>query len=142
MRAVRVPLLLTLVMAAMLLTGCSTGTAASNNMLNSAHTITEEMLTGMNEADYAKFTRHFDLKMRDSMPETQFRATKDDIQSKIGKYISKEYTGSEKQQGYSVLLYRGKFSETDDVVIRMVFSEENGNLLVAGFWLDSPVLRK
>lgn len=142
MRVIRNTVVWSLLIAALLLAGCSAQTAESGELLNSAHAITEELLTGMKEADYAKFSRHFDARMRDSMTEAQFRTTSGNIQNKIGQYIAKEYTGSEQQQGYKVLLYRGKFTKADPVVIRMVFSEENGKLLVAGFWLDAPALHR
>lgn len=81
--------------------------------------------------------------MKTGMPEAQFQMTANVIKSKIGSYVSKEFVGSEKKDGYIIMVYKGKFSqESDDVIIRTVVSETDNGVFVSGFWLDSPGLRR
>ena len=47
------------------------------------------------------------------------------------------------ENGYTVVYYKARFTEeTSGVVVRAVFQEEDGEMKLAGFWLDSPGLRK
>jgi hypothetical protein len=123
--------------------GCSATKSASGDLRDCANDITDGILIGLNNDDYGKFSENFDQKMKSSLPEVQFKVISYNIKSKIGNYLSKEYVGSENKDGYTVMIYKGKFSqENDDVIIRTVLSENAGKMLVSGFWLDSPNLRK
>lgn len=108
-----------------------------------ADPITENILLAMNENNYEKYTEHFDQQMKNALPESQFREVNALIKGKIGKYISKQFLNPDTIGSYKVFYYEAKFDqEAYDVLVKVVFSENDGKLLVSGFWLDSPNLRK
>ncbi len=123
--------------------GCSAKQASNAEIKNSADAITEEILVGMNEDNYEKFSANFDQKMKDTLTAEKFKNINAEIKAKIGEYISKEYFNTETKDSYSIIIYKAKFSkETDDVIVRTVLSESNGKIYVSGFWLDSLTLRQ
>lgn len=108
-----------------------------------ADPITEDALIGMNEDDYAKFSKHFDETMRNAVPEANFVQLSDTMKQVIGDYISKEFWMVEKQEEYTVVGYRAKYTtEPADVIITVSFHEVEGETYLAGIWFDSPKLRE
>jgi len=108
-----------------------------------ADSITENILSAMNEDNYAKYSEHFDQAMKNAIPEAAFKETNTAIKEKIGNYTSKEIQKAEKKDQYTVTYYKAKFTEeTNDVIVKVVFSESNGKMYVSGLFLDSPNLRK
>jgi hypothetical protein len=127
----------------LLLAGCTGKGLLHERMQNAANDITENMLMGMKEDDYAKFSSQFDQTMKKNLSESQFNILNADIKNKLGNYIAKEFSSSEEKDNYTIVIYKGTFSqEKSDVIIRTVLSESNGKIVVSGFWLDSPSLRK
>lgn len=107
-----------------------------------ADTITEGILQAINENDYAGYTKHFDEVMKNAVPESLFRQTRTAIKEQIGDYISKTFWKVTTQDGYTIVVYKAKFSqEPKDVTVRVVFQEISGEIYVAGLWFDSPKLR-
>ncbi|MGL5514933.1 MAG: DUF3887 domain-containing protein [Sporomusa sp.] len=119
-----------------------TALAADETLIDEATLITESMLSGLSQNDYEKFSEHFNGNMKANMSEAVFTTAQTAITEKIGGYISKEFVGREDKGQYSVMQYHAAFTFEQDVVVTTVFTEENGKLLVAGFWLDSPKLRQ
>ena len=112
------------------------------SIVTSADKITEELLQSMKQNDYKKFSSSFDQTMKNSFSQAQFNKTSDTIKERIGAYISKEYVDTVKNNQYTIIVYKTKFTkEPADVIVRTVLSEENGKIYVSGFWLDSPKLR-
>ena len=108
-----------------------------------ADPITENILLGMNEDNYTKYSEHFDQTMKNAMPEAVFNETNAIIQSKIGDYVSKEFWKVESKDQYTIVYYKAKFTqEPEDVIVKVVFQEIVGEMNVSGLWLDSPKLRK
>lgn len=127
----------------LILTGCTGKGLLNERMENTANDITENLLLGMKEDDYKKFSSQFDQVMKKNLSESQFNILNADIKSKLGNYIAKEYISSEQKDNYTVVIYKGTFSqEKNDVIIKTVLGENNGEIVVSGFWLDSPNLRK
>ena len=70
----------------------------NESMQSAATDITENILIGINEGDYDKFSSQFDQQMKNSISESQFKIIGANVKSKIGTYISKEYISSEKKR--------------------------------------------
>lgn len=122
--------------------GVCIGKAEVSKTRSIASAITESMLISLNDDNYIRFSENFDDQMKNNLSETQFKYTSDEIKNKIGTYISKEYIGSELKEGYTVVLFRGKFSrEKEEVLIKTILHVDAGKTLVSGFWLDSSSLR-
>ena len=108
-----------------------------------ADPITENILLAMNEGNYTKYSKHFDATMKHALPETVFNETNTLITSKIGAYDSKTFWKAERENQYTTVYYKAKFTqEPDDVIVKVVFQEIGGENKVAGLWLDSPKLRE
>nr|QNO50919.1 hypothetical protein LELLBOIK_00034 [Methanosarcinales archaeon ANME-1 ERB6] len=108
-----------------------------------ADPITENILLGMNEGNYTKYSEHFDQTMKNAMPEAVFNETNALIKSKIGDYILKEFWKVESKDQFAIAYYKAKFTqEPEDVIVKVVFQEIVGEMKVSGLWLDSPKLRK
>ncbi len=127
-----------------LLSGCTKDKQVDVKQVQKyADPITENILLAMNEDGYAKYSEHFDQKMKNAITEAAFKETNKAIKAKIGNYISKEIQTAEKKGQYTVAIYKAKFAqEPNDVIVTVVFSESNGKTYVSGFHLDSPNLRK
>jgi len=107
-----------------------------------ADQITEDILLAMNEDDYTKYSDNFDQTMRNAIPGAVFNETNAMIKSKIGDYVSKEFQKAEGKDQYTIVYYNARFTdEPDDVTVKVVFQEINGEMKVSGLWLDSPKLR-
>ena len=108
-----------------------------------ANPITEGILQAMNNNDYVKYTEHFDEIMKNATPEPVFRQTNTLIKSKVGDYLSKEFWKVEDKGPYTTVYYKAKFTgEPEDVIVRVVFQEIEGEIYVSGLWFDSPNLRQ
>lgn len=108
-----------------------------------ADPITENILLGMNEVNYTKYSEHFDQTMKNAMSEAVFNETNAIIKSKIGDYVSKEFWKVESKDQFTIAYYKAKFAqEPEDVIVKVVFQEIMGEMKVSGLWLDSPKLRE
>ncbi len=108
-----------------------------------ADPITENILSGMSENNYSKYSNHFDQTMKNAMNEAVFNETNILIRSKIGDYVSKEFLKVESKNQHTVVHYNARFTnEPEDVTVRVVFQEIMDEMKVSGLWLDSPKLRE
>jgi hypothetical protein len=107
-----------------------------------AEPITDGILEGHNNFDYAKYSKDFDETMKNAMPEKVFKQKQEIIFSKIGKCKSRKLSRVIKQTGYIVAIYSGEFEKESDVIIRVVFQKYGEKNLVAGLWFNSPKLRE
>jgi len=107
-----------------------------------AGSITEGILSAMNENDYTKYSEHFDQAMKDALTETAFQQANNTIKAMIGDYVSKEFWKVESEAPYTIVYYKAKFTqEPEDVIVKVVFQETAGEAYVSGLWFDSPKLR-
>lgn len=131
-------------------TGCSKAKVEELDMsLVSEYSdeMAENILIGINEDSYEKYSRDFDKIMKKQLTEKVFLESNKTIKSKIGSYISKTIIKAEKvtqkNNEYIVAYYSAKFeNEPKDVSLKVVFSEVDGKKYVTGLWIDSPNLRK
>lgn len=102
-----------------------------------AEPILDNLLAGFNEGDYQKYSRDFDATLKEAIPEAKFKAVRQDIFKKIGKYQAKSYLGALNQAPHSVALWKGRFSGTDnDVLIKLVLSKRHDRTYVVGLWFQ------
>ena len=129
--------------AAVALAGCMEKNQVDTEQVREyADPITENILLAMNEDDYTKYSDNFDQTMRNAISGAVFNETNAMIKSKIGDYVSKEFQKAEGKDQYTIVYYNARFAdEPDDVTVKVVFQEINGEMKVSGLWLDSPKLR-
>jgi hypothetical protein len=127
-----------------LISGCAGEHEADVSQVRDyADPITENILSAMNEDDYAKYSEHFDEVMEDAIPEAIFQQQNNLIKAKIGDYTSKEFWKIEGKDQFTIVYYKAKFTqEPEDVIVKVVFQETAGKMRVSGLWFGSPNLRK
>ena len=102
-----------------------------------ADPILDNLLAGFNEGDYQKYSKDFDPTLKESLPEAKFKQVRSEILQKIGKYQSRKYLGFLNQNQFTVVLWKGKFSDTaSDVLIKLVSSKRPDKVVVVGLWFQ------
>lgn len=135
------PVIVLLVLAT-LISGCGLSSKEAKEARKSSDPIVEAMLTAMTDNDYAKFSAAMDSKMKSTLTEKEFRSTNATIKSKIGDYVSKSYSTARKEQGFTSIYYKAKFSKENNVSVKLVLNKTGGKNYVSGFWINSPKLNK
>lgn len=104
--------------------------------------ITENILTAINDDNYAQYSEFFTAEMKEKMTEVAVGQLNSSFRLEIGNYESKEFWKTEKAGQYTSVFYKARFSkEPDDVIVKVVFQKLEGQVYVAGLWFDSPKLR-
>jgi len=107
-----------------------------------ANQMTESALQSMSDGDYAEYIENFSLDAQSSVTEATFDEASQLIKSLIGDYIDKEFWKTEEEGEYTIVYYKANFTEEPaDVTITVYFTEVDGEMYIAGFWLNSPKLR-
>ena len=102
-----------------------------------ANPILNAVLTGFNDGNYRLYSKYFDDTLKDAMSEKKFRRVRSAILKKLGKYQSRTYLGFLKKGGFTVTLWKGRFSASDDdVLIKLVLSKRGKKVEVAGLWFQ------
>ncbi|MDF2885183.1 MAG: hypothetical protein K0R54_5755 [Clostridiaceae bacterium] len=132
-------------MISVLLIGCGEKLTEADVSYGSA--ITDNILEGIKHKDYNKFTRDFSDTMKKAIPEQSFNSLADNLNTKIGDYNSKTFSGAAKNKKdnkeYTVVVYKAKYTkESGDVLITITFSDNNGKKAVDGLFFKSPNLTK
>lgn len=117
---------------------CATETAEPDY----ASQMTESALQGMSDGDFAKYIENFSPAAQSSITEADFDEATQLIKSLIGDYIDKEFWKTGEEDEYTIVYYKADFTEEPaDVIITVYFTEVDGEMYIAGFWLNSPRLR-
>ncbi len=116
--------------------------AARDAALVYSEPMTDNLLSGMNEADYSRFARDFDETMRKAVSETAFQDMLNSIGAKLGAYQAREVTLVEDTGAYIRVTYKASFANEDGVTVRVVFNDSATDHRVSGLWFDSPKLRQ
>nr|WP_255711132.1 DUF3887 domain-containing protein [Pelosinus baikalensis] len=91
----------------------------------------------LNEGNYNQYSRNFSPQMKAAVPESKFREIDATIKGTYGTYLSKEFMSIEIRENYITVSYKGTFSQGQEpVLIRSVFTQEDGKTCIAGFWLN------
>jgi hypothetical protein len=128
-------------MTSALFHGCGTATELAEEP-DYAVPVVESALKSISNGDYDTYVTLFIDEARSQLSEDVFRQAHQLITGKIGNYKSKTFSKVKVENGYKVAYYEAEFTEEPDIVtIRAVFDEEDDQMKLAGFWLDSPKLR-
>lgn len=81
--------------------------------------------------------------MKQAQDREAFLLLQRSLQKHLGKLKSVEYLGSYKQLGQIITLFKANFiKEKDDVLIKLVLEDKNGEFRVTGLWFDAPSMEK
>ncbi len=106
-----------------------------------ADPIAENLLAGLNEDDYTKYSRDFGPEMRQALDEAAFEQNREFVVSRIGLYESRRDPVVTESGDFITVTYEAKFEQEDGVAIRFVFKKDDGSHQLQGLWFDSPKLR-
>jgi hypothetical protein len=102
-----------------------------------AEPILDNLLAGFNDDNYAKYSRDFDAKLREALPEAKFQQVRGEIIEKLGKFQSKKYLGFLNQQNHTIVLWKAAFDGTqNDILIKLVLARRQDKVEVAGLWFQ------
>lgn len=131
-----------LVLTSAVFSGCGTGTETAEEP-DYAVPVVESALQSISSGDYETYVDFFNEESQSQLTEAVFRQAHQLITGKIGSYVSKTFEKVKVENGYKVVYYKAEFTDEPDIVtVRAVFDEEGDRMKLAGFWLDSPRLRK
>jgi hypothetical protein len=102
---------------------------------------TDNLFAGMTAGDYAIFSRDFDADMQKAMPESIFATWKEDMDSTLGRYLSREVNQVVQAGDFYAVIYRATFEQEEPVTVRVVFRVAEPHS-VSGLWFDSEKLRQ
>ena len=116
--------------------------AEKDAVIAAADPITDSILAGYNDGDYAVYAKDFDEMMKNQLTEEVFKQTREMIIGKIGKYESRKVSKVYKKDQYTVVEYTAKFELEEEVNVKVVMQKLEEKWLVSGLWFNSPKLRK
>lgn len=96
---------------------------------------TDNLLAGMNAADYAAFSRDFDAEMLAAMTDSEFAKLKADRDAKLGLYLSRTVESVVQQGDFYVVVYLAQFERDEAVTVRVVFRVPDPHQ-VSGLWFN------
>ncbi len=128
----------------MLLPGCGRGLSESD--VAYAGPMLDNILTGIADRDYGKFSRDFSEKMKDTVKEEDFDSLITTLDTKLGEYAERSFSsaGQTKTAGGTITLvtYRARYSKESNVTIKVYFSENHDAKSIEGLLIDSPSLHE
>jgi hypothetical protein len=102
-----------------------------------AEPILDTVLNGFNDGNYGLYSQYFDDTLKDAITEKKFKQVREEILKKLGKYQSRTYLGFLTKGNATVVLWRGRFSRSeDDVLIKLVVSKRVDKVQVSGLWFQ------
>ena len=102
-----------------------------------AEPILDNILEAFELNDYLRYSRDFDATLKESVSEKKFVEVDRYFQDSLGDYQSREYLGFVVKGKMSVVLWKARYSNSeDDVMIKLVVSKRGGECLVTGLWFQ------
>jgi len=74
--------------------------------------------------------------MLTAFTQAEFTTMHDQLNSKIGQYVSRQVTNVAPSQDMMVVIYSAKYTQEDNVTVRIVFG--GTPVKITGLWFDSP----
>ncbi len=137
-------LLVLLLTLALVLAGCSAGSAkdeAGNDIATYANPLADNLIAGILARDYATFSKDFDEAMLTGMPETGFQDLLKFLDERVGACTTHELTQTGVADSYPYAMYTLQCENSKKgVFIRIVVTTEEPHK-VTGLWFDGAELR-
>jgi hypothetical protein len=104
--------------------------------------IAGNVLTSLNNNDYAGFSRDFNQTLKNTLNKSAFDQLYNQTKTLVGDYQSSEFLSAGNQNGILTVLYIAQYSkEPAGVVVTLAAQANNDSYLVQGLNFDSPNLR-
>ena len=100
-----------------------------------AEPIFDNVMKGFSADDYIEYSKNFDSTLKETITSKRFREIRGDILKWVGSYLYREYLGYINREAVTIVFWKGIFDKTqDEILIKMVVSERNGECLITGLW--------
>ncbi len=123
--------------------GCTKDVSNVDEVRKYSDTMTENLLVGLSNGDYEKFSKDFDDEMKGAIPEESFGEFGSQIKEGLGEYVtdSKEYLSVTREDEFTIVYYKAEYANestkrVEDVKVKVVFREVNGEMKIAGLWYE------
>ena len=137
-------LLVLLLTLALMLTGCSAGSAkdeAGNDIATYANPLADTLIAGILTRDYATFSKDFDAAMLTGIPESGFQDMLKLFDERVGACTTHEVYQTGVADSYPYAIYTLQCEKSKKgVFIRIVITPEEPHK-VTGLWFDASELR-
>jgi hypothetical protein len=101
----------------------------------------DNLFAGLTANDYATFSRDFDTDMQAAIPATNFAAWKQDLDNKLGNYLSRQVDQVTQSDEFYVVVYRAKFEQEQPVIVGVAFHVAEPHS-ISHLWFDSENLQQ
>ncbi|MDQ7782896.1 MAG: hypothetical protein RDU20_08460 [Desulfomonilaceae bacterium] len=102
-----------------------------------------EIIEGILEGDYHKYTRNLSPEMRKFQTRQVFLELQQKLQKNLGKLHTLTYLGFYDQLGKRLGLFKARFEkDKDDALITIVLDIKDKEPKASGLWFDAPALEK
>jgi hypothetical protein len=117
--------------------GCTKDIADVDEVRKYSDTMTENLLVGLSDGDYEKFSKDFDDEMKGAIPKESSGEFSSQIKEGLGEYVtgSKEYLSAAREDEFTIVYYKAEYANKDTKV-KVVFREVNGEMKIAGLWYE------
>ena len=96
---------------------------------------TDNMFDGFAANDYGVFSRDFDSDMSERVPAAYFAAWKQEVNHKLGKYLSRQVNQVTQANEFFVVVYQAKFEQQEPVIVTAAF-HASGSIAFLSFESD------
>jgi len=94
-------------------------------VLEYSETITDNLFAGLTANDYVVFSHDFDSDMHERVPAADFAAWKQEVDNKIGSYLSRNIDQVTQADEFYVVVYQAKFEKEEQVTVTEAFHSDH-----------------
>ena len=102
--------------------------------------MTNNLMQGLNDDDYAVFSRDLNDRMKGAITETALANMRTQVNGKIGNYVARQVQSVSSSGDSVTVLYAARFANDDQVTMRVSFETAEPHR-ISGLWFDSAKLR-
>lgn len=96
----------------------------------------DDFFQGLADDNYLLFSSSFDDYRQDSIPRSEFSAFRQDLNTALGSYLSREVRRAVQSDEYYVVEYDAKFEREDSVTFGVAFHQAEPNT-INHMWIES-----
>jgi hypothetical protein len=94
---------------------------------------TDNLFAGLTANDYAALSRDFDTDMYEELPATDFAAWKQELDNKIGNYLSRQVGQVTQSDEFYVVFYQANFEQEEHVIVTVAFHASDHSIALLSF---------
>jgi hypothetical protein len=129
------PLMMAVFTAGLVLAGCQKGLGESD--IPYAASMVGNVLAGIADRDYARFSMDFSGAMKEAINEEGFPSMVAKLDDSLGEYRNRTFTRAvnarAKGKNYVIVTYRAEYEKDDKATITVYITDDDGTKLIEGF---------